>query len=173
MRDYKDLLRTISSFMADYMESPDEVRPLINQVARDLRRTHWQPLIEDHKERREASLERREEFRKQWEATRHVRILDNQLRRARKAGVAATLTLEQWEATLHYFQWKCAYCRLRPYDAMEHFLSITVGGGTTATNCIPACHSCNNKKHNYPPDKLAQRFSQESITYIQQYLTSQ
>lgn len=53
------------------------------------------------------------------------------LGRARAAGTPATLTVPQWMATVNYFHEKCAYCQSRPSQAVEHFLPISLGGGTT------------------------------------------
>ncbi len=49
------------------------------------------------------------------------------------------LTLEQWLETLEYFNNKCAYCG-GPFEVLEHYLAEA---GTTVSNCVPACFSCN------------------------------
>ena len=72
----------------------------------------------------------------------HVKI---NLKRAEKAGTHATLTLKQWLSILDHFNWRCAYCA-GPYEVVEHVLSINLGGGTTALNCVPACVPCNARK---------------------------
>src|SRR5215475_13127883 len=66
--------------------------------------------------------------------------------RAQKAGVSATLTLAEWITTLNHFGWKCAYCLVNKHSLMEHIVSIKKGGGTTATNVVPACSKCNSRK---------------------------
>ncbi len=100
----------------------------------------------------------------QWQVSSH-------LTRAKKAGTPATLTLKEWVATVKYFDNKCAYCRTRPTEVLEHFLPIILGGGTTANNCIPACESCNSKKGSSHPDRLSRLdFSVENIEYIKRYL---
>lgn len=66
-------------------------------------------------------------------------------RRATRLGLPGTLTLHQWLYTLHHYQWKCAYCA-NPYQSLDHVIPIGQGGGTTATNCVPACHECNHKR---------------------------
>jgi len=39
----------------------------------------------------------------------------------------------------------CAYCCL-PADTLDHVKPRHKGGGTVATNLVPACKSCNRKK---------------------------
>ena len=76
--------------------------------------------------------------------TEHERV-KGQLRRAERLGLSATLTIEQWYKTLGVFNWRCAYCG-GPLEAMDHVVPIDRRGGTTATNCVPACTSCNSAK---------------------------
>lgn len=76
--------------------------------------------------------------------------------RAKKASEPATLTIDQWLRTLEAFNYKCAYCQTGPYQCMEHYIPIGQGkkdGGTTAKNCVPACHKCNTEKSNKHPER--------------------
>lgn len=66
--------------------------------------------------------------------------------RTRKAGLPSTLTQAQWEATMKYFNRRCAYCQKSQYVELEHFVPVRRGGGTTYSNCVPACGSCNTCK---------------------------
>jgi hypothetical protein len=56
-----------------------------------------------------------------------------------------TLTTKQWQFTLKHFNFRCAYCS-GPYQVLEHVVPVELGGGTTYTNCVPACNSCNTCK---------------------------
>ena len=58
------------------------------------------------------------------------------------------LTMEQWLETLEYFDYSCAYCG-GPFEVIEHYLR---GAGTTVSNCVPACFSCNVMKDKYRHD---------------------
>ena len=62
----------------------------------------------------------------------------------------ATLTLREWLGTLSYFGWSCAYCG-GAYKLLEHFIPVSLGGGTAKSNCVPACYSCNIIKKNEHP----------------------
>ncbi|HNT78834.1 MAG TPA: hypothetical protein PKH77_27835 [Anaerolineae bacterium] len=77
-----------------------------------------------------------------------------QRRLARKRSLPDTLTAVQWEHAIAYFG-GCAYCG-RPAGlfhtlAVEHVIPLSDPAcpGTTALNCVPACHGqdgCNNQK---------------------------
>ena len=100
--------------------------------------------------------------------------ISSHLKRARDAGNLATLTVADWYNTVIHFNHNCAYCRYRPFQVLEHFLPITLGGGTTVENCVPACFSCNAKKGSQHPDELSPLdFIREHIDYIRQYLRSE
>jgi 5-methylcytosine-specific restriction endonuclease McrA len=93
------------------------------------------------------------------------------LKRAREANTPATLTVKQWEQAITYFGGKCAYCQSRTFQALEHFIPINLGGGTTADNCVPACSRCNNKKGGAHPDNL-NNFPPHVLTRVKNYLNS-
>lgn len=74
-------------------------------------------------------------------------VLHTSLRRARQAGTPASLTMEEWQQTINHFNGLCAYCLTAHWEQIEHFLPVeTWGGGTTLSNCVPACASCNTCK---------------------------
>jgi hypothetical protein len=72
---------------------------------------------------------------------REIDRIKAQLIRARAFNTPATLTVIEWFATLDRYDWKCAYCQLKPFKAMSHIFPQQEAG-TTAENCVPACHSC-------------------------------
>jgi hypothetical protein len=92
-----------------------------------------------------------------------IELINNHNSRARVKGNPATLTLKQWVITMDYFNWNCAYCQ-RDYTLMEHIIPISQGGGTTADNCVPACHLCNVAKSNKPLKRFASPKTLERIT---------
>lgn len=77
--------------------------------------------------------------------------LQRNLLRAKQVNAPATLTLDQWIFTLDYFEWKCAYCRVRDHAYLEHFIPVRWGGGTVKDNCVPTCQGCNARKSGYHP----------------------
>ena len=73
-------------------------------------------------------------------------------RRARKQGLPATLTVEQWLAIQVAYKHRCAYCGSKPKKlTQDHVVPLSKGGGTTPDNIVPACTSCNSRKHAGPP----------------------
>ncbi len=72
---------------------------------------------------------------------RELDRVESQCFRAQTLRAEATLTLVEWLETLNYFRWCCAYCQSRPCQVMSHYTALPEGG-TTATNCVPACYHC-------------------------------
>ena len=81
-------------------------------------------------------------MRKEWTIEQKI---SGQNQRAKQAGARHDLTLEQWLETLEFFHHKCAYCGRRDYEFIEHYFPVHVAG-TTVSNCVPACASCNTLK---------------------------
>lgn len=99
-----------------------------------------------------------------------IKTVNRNNSRARKLGCQATLTYQQWEETLEYFDNKCAYCLDGPYECLEHVNPLTRGGGTTFDNCVPACASCNARKNNNSLSDLGHLFLEENLIDIFKYL---
>jgi hypothetical protein len=77
------------------------------------------------------------------------------LQRARRAGLPATLTEEQWQETLQHFKHCCGYCGLNPWRCVEHATPLPPGG-TTVSNCVPACLMCNALKRGKTPEEMVE-----------------
>ncbi len=76
---------------------------------------------------------------------RTQQVLSVNRRRARKRALPADLTEQQWKECLAYWDNRCAVCGntadLWRFLAQDHYIPVKHGGGTTATNIIPLCHS--------------------------------
>jgi 5-methylcytosine-specific restriction endonuclease McrA len=144
-------LSEISLLILEMGDSPEEVQ----KVLQDLAALDWQTLLIYNPD-----------FRLQ-EYTR----VKTHLARARAAGLPATLTLDQWLKTLDDFDDQCAYCRRRPLEALDHFVPISAGGGTTADNCVPACLQCNVGKREYSYSSRTPEF-QEVSSRVRAYLAA-
>ena len=63
-----------------------------------------------------------------------------------------TLTADEWIDILKEYKFKCAYCgkefTLFDRETKDHVIPISKGGHNTKENIVPACRSCNSKKHN-------------------------
>lgn len=67
-------------------------------------------------------------------------------RRASECGVAHTLTTEQWDSALDYFDNRCAYCGEDGKMTQDHFVPVSKGGDYADGNIVPACGPCNYSK---------------------------
>lgn len=102
---------------------------------------------------------------------KEAKKVDFHVGRARALGLPATLALKEWIDTLDHFTWKCAYCETGAYDVFEHFVPTFHGGGTTQSNCVPACYSCNTRKRDLHPLTITGGL-QEAIERVSLYLQS-
>lgn len=66
--------------------------------------------------------------------------------RLRGAGVVR-LTAAQWREIVEYFGGRCAYCGVEAPLTQDHIVPLSRGGGHVADNVVPACGSCNSRKH--------------------------
>jgi hypothetical protein len=94
------------------------------------------------------------------------KTLQAHLSRARRANVRADLTIQQWIETLAHFNFGCAYCNRRGYEALDHYIPIKKGGGTTVSNCVPSCNRCNVRKDSNGKQYLSQYNNQKVIDYL-------
>lgn len=102
---------------------------------------------------------------------REMHIVLINCKRATKIGLPATLTADDWIKTLKYFSGMCAYCLIRPYQVLEHFLPIAIAG-TTKNNCVPACNTCNARKRSHLPHEV-RCIAQEDLERVKLYLETQ
>lgn len=82
-----------------------------------------------------------------------MREVNAKARLKRKLAVAkngGTCTPEQWIARCELYGWLCAYC-LKALTAktaeIEHVIPVAKRGTGWPANLVPACRSCNAKKH--------------------------
>jgi hypothetical protein len=99
-----------------------------------------------------------------------VKIIQHN-RRTRIMEAVNDLKVEEWSNCLEYFGYRCAVCG-EPSNfwlsiAIDHWIPVARGGGSTVTNIIPLCHSkrgapagkkgCNNSKHDTDPVEWLER----------------
>jgi len=120
--------------------------------------------------------ERQRQYHAQYRADPGVkgkRRVYNRNRRARNRSFPNTLSTEQWQRALNYFNGCCAVCGRQLGDLFgdqkgspDHWIPLSYDGddnpGTVATNIVPLCHGidgCNNSKSDTMPDEwLAREF---------------
>lgn len=84
------------------------------------------------------------EFRRTYRLKMWVAGLN---RRARLAGCAGVVTLEQLLERIDFYGGRCYLCG-DEWEHMDHVKPLSAGGANIAANLRPACGSCNSSKHN-------------------------
>lgn len=79
----------------------------------------------------------------------HVVIITIKSRRwSLKNNLISTLSPEEWQETLDYFNNSCAYCGTTDADLhRDHVIPLSKGGFYVQSNLVPACKFCNSSKH--------------------------
>jgi hypothetical protein len=98
--------------------------------------------------------------------TKQVRRARN---RARRKGLPANLSLQEWTETLQDFEQKCAYCGGGNIITLDHYIPLNCGGGSSIDNCVPCCPSCNLSKSGVLPED-AKLISRSAIQRVERYL---
>jgi len=85
-------------------------------------------------------------------------------KRLRKAGY---LSDSQWAEICTIFGNCCAYCQ-RKVECLEvdHFVPVKLGGVKSPSNVVPACRSCNARKHSKHPSAWLDREKYDEICKV-------
>lgn len=113
--------------------------------------------------------EKRLEYKRQYQAKNLAKArVKNSRRKARKKGLMAAFTDNDWHRAIDYFDSCCAVCG-RPQGfwhtlAADHWIPLSYNGednpGTIPGNIVPLCHGdggCNNSKGATLPDEWLER----------------
>ncbi len=159
-------------------------------------REHNRRWLENNREKANAQGRKRAETRREQNSERSRQwAIKNPAKRkiihyryvARKQSLPATLTPEQWTTALKYWGFRCAVCG-RGEDLLtqivpDHWIPVSKGGATVASNIIPLCHPrkikgstgcCNTLKNNRDPiewliDRLGEWKAKQKLTEIEAY----
>lgn len=74
-------------------------------------------------------------------------LINVQRRRARKKSAAGKATVEQWAARSAFHGNRCVYCGRSGKLTIDHAIPLSRGGANWPSNLVPACKSCNSRKH--------------------------
>ena len=71
----------------------------------------------------------------------------------KRGALISDFTAEQWRDMQTAYNHRCAYCgkRAKRHLTQDHITPLSKGGSHTLNNIVPACKSCNSKKHIGPP----------------------
>jgi hypothetical protein len=125
----------------------------------DMKRRYWLNKEERQAANKRCYLrnpQRAIERADKWDAAnperrREISRLGQQRRRARKQSVFNDFTNRDWQEIKEAFGYRCAYCgKPHPKLTIDHVVPIFKGGAHTRSNIVPACPSCNFRKHTSP-----------------------
>ena len=132
---------------------------LYREENREKLRIAYRLFHEEHKEERNAKASLRHA-----ENPEPKRFAASLRKKRIKNATINDLTLAQWKEIKAAYGHRCMYCpptcwRCRDKKhklTMDHIIPLSKGGNHTASNIVPACHSCNSKKYTGPPPQPVQ-----------------
>lgn len=150
----------------NYQKNKEKIKQRINEyyaVNRDAR-------LEYHKKYREENPEIVKERHAKWSRENKTRHLENvnswrknnpdkllinrrtwhTNRRARLLNAPGNFSFENWLLKVVYYGWRCFYCKIDLAIGtltMDHRKPLAKGGSNWLSNLVPACKSCNSRKH--------------------------
>lgn len=170
-----------------------------NASKRKWRNANIEHSREYHRNWRAANRDKSRSYSRKWKRLHYETALEidrirhrnkpdrakaNDLRReARKLMLPASYTADDWNRSLSFFGYTCAYCgRQRglwnPMTA-DHFIPLSSPEcpGTVPSNMIPACRSCNSSKNDANPigwviTKFGARKAKKILNRIRAYIDS-
>jgi 5-methylcytosine-specific restriction endonuclease McrA len=67
--------------------------------------------------------------------------------------VSRPITQPEWLAILDRYGHRCVYCGQYGRLVRDHRMPLALGGANSPENIVPACRSCNQRKHAQHPDR--------------------
>lgn len=124
-------------------------RAKVTSFCRKWRRENRDRDLENARKWREVNREYVKLWQREWAKKNPHKIAKyDQTRKARKLALPYTLTDEQYQKTLEYFNYSCALTGGSERIEMDHAIPLASGfGGTTFENCYPLSKSLNSSKN--------------------------
>jgi 5-methylcytosine-specific restriction endonuclease McrA len=97
-----------------------------------------------HEANKEASNAKSREYKQKNKARLNF---NHHKQRAKKHGVLATVTYEDWRALCDQYQNRCLCCGEQKPLVVDHVIAMVLGGSHTLDNLQPLCKECHVKKH--------------------------
>lgn len=83
-----------------------------------------------------------------------VRLVAVHRRRARLVGASGSYTVSEWRTKVELLGGVCFYCRKARRDVVVGTEGLSRGGSNDIANILPACRSCNSRKHTRTADEF-------------------
>lgn len=94
---------------------------------------------------------------------------------------AHDITITEWQYALSFFNYQCAYCGITEQNSLKvqkqrlHKDHVDCNGANDLSNAVPACRSCNSKKHQDNMEEwfiTQEFFSEKRLQKIYQWLST-
>lgn len=95
-------------------------------------------------------------MRDRYKNSPSIQFYNRQKKQKRKAllkSLPATLTRQQYEECLRFFNYECVYCGSKNNLTQEHLVPVKYHGSYTKHNIVPACSCCNLGRKAQPLDQ--------------------
>lgn len=130
-------------------------RDHVREVNRRWVEGNYEKNREVQREYRASHRATRSEYDRQYRKDNpEIHALKEHRRRARKRGNGVKpFSVGQWQEIVAFYSGLCAYCGVKPWEHMDHVVSLASGGEHALSNQVPACAGCNHRKHTaeWPP----------------------
>lgn len=133
-----------------YAEHGDELRARKRQRSRQKYAADPRAWLDYYKKWRERNLER---------ARAYVRVAGH---KRRVASAGTHFTFAEWEALRKQYGGRCGYCGSTERIEADHRTPLCRGGSNDIDNILPACRSCNRRKHQKTEDEFRALLERES-----------
>ena len=87
--------------------------------------------------------------------------------RARRFAATGSFTPLQWLELVAFHGGRCAYCGKTEALEADHRVPLARGGSNDIENILPACHTCNARKHLMDEAEFRARLASESPDDLQ------
>lgn len=155
-----------ADYMSEYRQRPEAKRANLERVRRAMRTPEYRAKhVAYTRKHRQSKRGRRwtREYLARYNSRPSVRMAARMRAHTRRLGKAGgDLTSASWRRIVRAWNSMCAYCSRRSAKlTIDHVVPLVSGGLHSASNVVPACHSCNCRKNRLG---LAEWLSRAGIT---------
>ena len=152
IKHYEENKERINQVGAEYYIKNKEK---IKEHQRDYYNKNKEKVLNSNKEWAKNNKEEKYLIQKKYDQTENGRLSRQRVkfkRRTKEREYINTLTSQEWLDILEEHNYVCAYCgeefTCENLPEKDHIIPVSKGGNNVKENILPACRSCNAKKHN-------------------------